>query len=443
MDFGQRLERLRQLQRERDARGGCDGSGPTRADPVIAPCDSDRGDAGAPVRGMPACAPECVLELAAIDTPHGPAFAHQREYFLNEGHGHRPLAVARSVGERVWPLLGGAELSAPGADRLAETAFVDVETTGLAGGTGVIPFLIGVARVTGDRVILQQFFLRDFGEESAQLAALDAALAGVRTLVTYNGKVFDWPLIQTRCVMNRMRLTAPVAGHIDLLFPARRIWQHHLPDCRLATVEERVLGHAREDDIPGELIPSIYFEYQRSGDARPLEPVLRHNRLDILTLISLLGVVGGALSDPAGCSLAHANELHGLGRWCLDLGLMDDGVRCLERARCGALAPAARERVLRDLAAVYKRLRQCQNAVAIWRELVSEGVLSVLPYVELAKHYEHVERDYATALRLVERAVSLSVGGGRAEAGVSRRNLEELLHRRDRLRRKVARNQGG
>lgn len=423
MDLGAQLERLKQLQRERQARAGSPSAGETSAS-----------------GGTPGDGPEVALGLTPLATPAGPAFVRESAYPLAHCHGELPLSAVTEVPEAAWTLLG-ARPAADGQarDQLARSAFIDLETTGLAGGTGVVAFLVGIARVIDGRVVIRQFFLRDFGEEAALLAAVDAALADVRTILTYNGKIFDWPLLETRCVMNRARFTAPVDGHIDLLHPTRRIWQHRLPDCRLSTVEQGVLGLQREGDVPGQLIPALYFGYQRSGDARPLQPVLAHNRLDLLSLIALFGVIGGALTDPFGSALRCGDDFYGLGRWCLDLGLEEAGVRCLERASQDCQSSALRERILRDLSMAYKRLRRRRDAAAIWRELVAGGALTVFPYVELAKHHEHVERDYKQALALVQRAVELQMRCGHSDGA---RELAELLHRRDRLRRKLARGAG-
>ena len=419
MDLGAQLERLRQLQRERQGRNG--------------PATDVPPPAGG---GTLADGPEGALGLVSLATVAGPAFLRESAYPLTHCHGEVALRTAAEVGDAAWVLLGAATAAdGQAGGQLARAAFIDVETTGLAGGTGVVAFLVGVARVSDDRVIIRQFFLRDFGEEEALLTAVDAALADVRTIVTYNGKIFDWPLLNTRCIINRARFTAPIDGHVDLLYPSRRIWQYRLPDCRLSTIEEKVLGFRREGDVPGELIPALYFGYQRSGDARPLQPVFTHNQLDLLSLIALFAVVGGALTDPFRSALRCSEDFYGLGRWCLDRGLEEAGVRCLERAGRNCRAAAVRVGILRELALAYKRLRRRQDAAAIWRELIDGGALTLFPYVELAKHHEHVERDYEQALALVQRALDLSLRCGQSDGA---RDLAQLLRRRDRLQRKLA-----
>lgn len=410
MDLAAQLERLRQLQRARVERDG------TTAN----------------VGGGEAVSP---LGLVASTTSAGPAFLRERVYSLDHCHGEVVLRGAAEVADQVWGLLGVSATCDPVSERLARTAFIDLETTGLGGGTGVVAFLVGIARVCEQRIVIRQFFLRDFCEEEALLAAVDSTLADVHILVTYNGKAFDWPLLETRYVMNRTRLTASLAGHVDLLYPSRRIWQHRLPDCRLSTIEQHVLGVRRESDVPGCLIPALYFGYQRSGDARPLQPVFTHNELDLLSLIALFAVLGKALTDPLGSPLRYGEDFYGLGRWCLERGLEEAGVQCLERAGRDCSAAALRERILRELAAAYKRLRRRQDAAAVWRELIDGGALTLFPYVELAKHYEHAERDYERALALVQRALDLQFQRGERARS---RDLAELQHRRERLQRKLA-----
>lgn len=445
-DFARRLERLRELQR---ARHGLPPAAASIAGAAAAAEAVDARDASADttaVDGRPGdyapWEPVPALDLRLMATEAGTAYVRESVYPLTYCHGSCPLDLAATISEPAWRALGG---HVPGGSDvsagqwqvpLTECAFLDVETSGLAGGTGTVAFLIGLALVESDCVRVRQYFMPDFGDEPALLCAVNADLTGRRTLVTYNGKTFDWPLLETRFVMNRLRPAMRSPLHIDLLHAARRIWQEHLADRRLATVEAQILGHERTDDVPGALIPALYFAYQRGGDARPLRPVLEHNEQDLISLIALLGLIGEALADPVNSRLRHAAEYHGLGRWCVDLGFPETGLLCLELARRNPLSPGAEEHLLRDLAGLYKRLRQQDDANRIWESLVAAGVLSTQPYVELAKYHEHTERDYGAALELVERALSLaSLPTGQA-AG---RERSELLHRRERLLRKLQR----
>src|SRR5439155_19417396 len=218
----------------------------------------------------------------------------------------------------------GAALAAPldllsAVSRAATTVgdprsllFLDAETTGLAGGTGTYAFLVGAAWLEDDRLILAQHFMRDFDEEPALLAALRALLERANAVVTFNGASFDLPLLETRFIMARQSWPAALS-HLDLLRPSRRVWTSCFADCRLATLEREVIGVVRDDDIPGALIPALYFDFLRSRRAAPLARVLAHNRDDILTQVGLLGWFGGALAahDHLG-----AEGVAGLGRPC-------------------------------------------------------------------------------------------------------------------------------
>src|SRR5690606_37808519 len=171
-----------------------------------------------------------------------------------------------------------------------------LETTGLSRGTGTYAFLVGVGRFVEGDFRLRQFFMRDYDDEYPMLEALRAELAEAEAIVTFNGRSFDWPLLETRSTMNRLRL--PRLPHLDLLYPARRLWRPIIGGCRLSELEGAVLGLERHDDVPGYLIPQLYFDFLQTGDATPLTGVLVHNRLDILSMAALVGYVGQAISSP-------------------------------------------------------------------------------------------------------------------------------------------------
>src|SRR5689334_7321781 len=212
---------------------------------------------------------ERVVDGEMIDNEHGRVVVVSRAYPLTHRHGGEILGDVHAA---PLPLLARAarlEGELQGADGLL---FLDTETTGLAGGTGTYAFLVGAARVEHGRVVVQQFFMRDFDDEPALLAALEPLLQRARAVVTFNGAGFDLPLLETRFVLARRRWPATLV-HLDLLKPSRRVWNGWLADCRLATLERDVLGLDREDDVPGSMIPLLYFDYLRSRRAAPLRRV--------------------------------------------------------------------------------------------------------------------------------------------------------------------------
>ena len=166
----------------------------------------------------------------------------------------------------------------------ARLVYLDTETTGLAGGTGTCAFLIGVGIIEDRQFTVRQFFLRDYPEEKAALAALEEMLGECEGVVTFNGKAFDVPLLETRYALARMKSPFGKLVHLDLLHPARQLWKMRLESCKLTHLEEEILGIHREGDVDGSEIPGIYFDYLRTGDARGLQPVFYHNALDIVTL---------------------------------------------------------------------------------------------------------------------------------------------------------------
>src|SRR5216117_3742821 len=248
-----------------------------------------------------------VLGGEVVETGAGPLVVVRREYPLTHVHGREPLAPAFTAPLELLSTVARAAAPAGDSRRLL---FLDTETTGLAGGTGTYAFLVGVGRLDGDRFVVVQYFMRDFDEEPALLAALVPLLEQAAGVVTFNGSGFDLPLLETRFVLARRRWPA-LLPHLDLLRPARRVFTARWGDCRLTTLEREVIGLERENDVPGALIPALYFDFLRSRRAAPLGRVFDHNRDDVLSLATLLGWFARALTDDADLA---AGELAGVGR---------------------------------------------------------------------------------------------------------------------------------
>src|SRR4051794_13065804 len=208
-------------------------------------------------------------------TPFGPCYVLERRYSLDHRHGPHPLGALRHVAPGLLADLGGdPRLATLPHERLV---LLDTETTGLAGGTGTHVFLVGLGFLASEpdgatSFVVRQYFLRQLREERALLHALGATLADFGVLVSFNGKSFDWPLLTTRFIMQRLgpHRDGRAWPHLDLLHPSRRVWKHRLPSCSLGTLEQEILGVRRDSDVPGALIPELYFRYLRDGDTRPL-----------------------------------------------------------------------------------------------------------------------------------------------------------------------------
>lgn len=322
-----------------------------------------------------------------------------------------------------------AALDAEGAD-LSRVRVLDTETTGLAGGTGTLAFLIGVGLWDESGAFrVEQLLLRAPGDEPEVLARLDALLAGAGVLVTFNGRTFDVPLLRTRYIMNRMRARSLDGPHLDLLHPARRLFQGRAPDCRLQTLEWQVLGRRREtaNDLPGAEIPLRYQSYLRTGDAAALRAVLEHNRRDVVSTAALLGHVLRRLGDPLeqaedGWELLAAAEL-----WWR-AGDPDLADAALERGLVISRSQPARRRLLRMRARLARRAGRHDLARVLWEIYRDEFPDENLGHVESAKLSEHRFRDVRAALSAAEAAPL---------------RTEDVEHRLTRLRRRLLRQSAG
>jgi uncharacterized protein YprB with RNaseH-like and TPR domain len=359
-----------------------------------------------------------------VRNERGEFFLVEHELHLETWHGDLSLSRVNAVSPGSVEVLSG-EPSLAGFD-LRRAAFLDTETTGLAGGTGTAAFLVGVGFVDGDVFRVRQYFMRDYHEEPALLQALAEDLARFPCLVTYNGKMFDMPLLETRYRLCRQAPPLAEALHLDLLHPARRLWKARLESCRLQSLEDALLGLRRHGDVPGEEIPRIYFDYVRSRAAGVVPRILEHNRLDIVSLaaLSILAcqwVEEGWAEDPRDVySLARVLERARL------YERSEAGYRRTAEAGEGALRVAAQMR----LAARAWRGGDEEAAAELWRQAADAG--EPLALRALAVDLEHRRRDPAGAFGHVERALHLL-----ERRGSGGRFLVEMRRRRERLLRKL------
>src|SRR5580692_9768303 len=299
-----------------------------------------------------------------------------------------------------------AELSKRTQAALADPAkwlFLDTETTGLSGGTGTYAFLIGLAWWDSAGLQVEQFFMRDFHEEHSILHELSARLSERPVLITFNGKSFDWPLLENRFTMTRTIATPRLAAHLDLLHPARALWKLRLGSVRLVELERRVLdaprlGWHREDDIASALIPQYYFDYLRGGSRDPIVGIVRHNQMDLRGLAALFGKINTLVaSEHTDRDGIDSLDLFGLSRFFERRGDSDRAhVACSQALELGLPAeflPRAR----RELALLAKRRGDHARAAALWLELSSDPQEGVLACEQLAIHYERRAKDPARA----------------------------------------------
>ncbi len=266
--------------------------------------------------------------------------------------------------------------------------FLDTETTGLAGGTGTYAFLVGLAWWEEDGFIVEQFFMRDHGEEPSLLFEVLERLARRRVLITFNGKSFDWPLLQTRYRMTRVGEVPEPLVHLDLLHPARRLWRLQLKSVSLTQLEREILHFDRGEDIPSETIPQIYFDFLRGGSSAAMAEVFRHNQMDLCGLASLALHISSVLVDPEQ-SHCSAGELFGISRLLQSHGEDDLAGRIYRRALESGLPRPAERVAQRELALLAKRGRNFELSNALWEKLLDDSAEGLKAYEQLAIYYEH------------------------------------------------------
>ena len=315
-------------------------------------------------------------------------------------------------------------------------AFLDTETSGLAGGTGTYAFLIGVGRFNNEGFQLNQIFLRDPYEEPAQLAALQTALADCEVLVTFNGKSFDIPLLNSRFITNGELPPLTSYTHIDLLHIARRIWRDRLESRTLGSIETNILDLQRtEEDIPGWMVPTIYFDYLKSGDARPVTQVLYHNAMDIISLSTLLNRVSIMLDDPQGGMVEDGIDLISIAKIFEDLGEFNAAAVCFERGLNNELPEKVRKQAFYRWSIMEKRRENIETSIELWHVAADHN--EIYAHEELAKVFEHRTKEYAEAIHWTELALEIVSS---PEFPVWDREIwkPKLEHRLKRLQRKIS-----
>jgi uncharacterized protein YprB with RNaseH-like and TPR domain len=327
----------------------------------------------------------CELPFVTSDTPLGPL--HVRVQRLSAAHrtGHAPVASGRDASPELLALL--ALDPALATCDPATALFLDTETTGLAGGTGTVAFLVGLAFWDGAVLVLEQILVRALGEEAPMLERVRARIAAASMLVTFNGKSFDMPLLRTRFVMSGL---APPAEppHLDLLHVARRVHKdrcrRNAGACRLVALERDVLGFVRVDDVASGDVSACYLHFLWTGDARALLGVIEHNAWDVVAMVALVGLYGESLPVQSRLS---PEDLAGLARTLRRAGALDRAMETAEVA-VGRSTGAAIQKPLRARADIAKARGDRARALADF-EALAAAVDDPSVRLELAKLFEH------------------------------------------------------
>src|SRR5438067_10865607 len=290
--------------------------------------------------------------------------------------------------------------------------FLDTETTGLAGGTGTYAFLVGLAWWDAGGLQVEQFFMRDFTDEYSVLQELAARIKERPVLLTFNGRSFDWPLLENRFAMTRSIAAPKLAAHLDLLHPARALWKLRLGSVRLVELERHVLdasrlGWQRDNDVSSALIPQFYFDYLRGGPVEPLAAVVRHNQMDLRGLAALFGKINALLSQQTAAAVEiESLDLFGLSRFFQRRGENDRAHSACTQALEIGLPAEFRPRACRALAQMAKRRGEHARAAEIWLEIVADANDGIHACEQLAIHYERHYKDFYRAAEFAQLALA-------------------------------------
>ncbi len=352
----------------------------------------------------------------------------ENPFALGVRYGRIPISLGLEIPGRTLAFLGHDESFEKLS--LESALFLDLETTGLSGGTGTLPFLIGMGTYRNGKFMVAQYFLAEMGDEERMIRDLGNFFREMnfKSIVTYNGKAFDLPLLETRFALHRERF--PLAGlpHLDFLFSARHLWKHKHESCRLFHLAREIVQAERDEDIPSAEIPLRYFQYVRTGDHSLIEPILYHNQEDILSLLGV--VIAGAVLFEKGRSLwdegeEDAMDLVGIGRLYESRGQHEKSIELFERALEGKLTGEVSLTVRKKLSVHFKKSRDWDKAISLWKGMTEHNQLD--SFRELAMYYEHKEKKYGDAIRAAEEGLALSMGLSRSHEQDFRKRLDRLV----------------
>ncbi len=365
--------------------------------------------------------------------PREPLRFMENGYSLDARYGRTKIASGLEISGDILSCL--SQDSAFKDLDLSTALFIDLETTGLSGGTGVVPFNVGMGYYRDDKFYVAQYFLGEMAEEERMIQELGQFFRDMdfQSVVTYNGKAFDIPLLETRFILYRQPLPLNGLPHLDFLFPARRLWSHKYESCRLYHLALNVVQADRSEDIPSAEIPWRYFQYIQTGNYDLIEPILYHNQEDILSLLGVV-IIGAHIfsEDPELCT-ADAMDFYGAGKILEGIGDVEKSLQFFQRALDGDLTDMVSLEAKKRLSTHFKRNEEWEKAVPIWEEIAASKVVTrtqLHSLRELAMYFEHRLKNIEEAKRIAEEGYVLA-------SGFSSHFERDFSYRLERLRRKI------
>jgi uncharacterized protein len=372
-----------------------------------------------------AAPPPSILPPGEIEsTPLGSHYVIGKSYPHDHFHGNVRLSRFSSADLQSLMTLMREKGNVPERSRIL---FLDTETTGIQGGTGMCPFLVGVGYFSGDEFCVTQFFIRDFDEEPSMLLALQQLLERFDLLITYNGMAFDVPLLETRFTLARLDNAFEGMAHFDLLFTARRLWRQGHGSCRLTALESEMVAFFRGPDIPGAMIPRAYFDYIEHRRNSALASVFTHNVHDVVSLAALtVRACDRVVLEPA--EFDDPLDLYSLARVMENSADWRRAVRLYDMAIQGGLPEPIRRKALENLSVICRREGEHTQSLEICLELMRYPEFSIAAYEGAAIYHERQSGDLESALRVLEEGLT------RADSPRSKKLLENRYARLQRSR---------
>lgn len=335
-----------------------------------------------------------------LDTRYGKVFVHTDKFPANYLQGNMLLStVIQSRYISKWaktPLLDDKSSR--------ELIFLDTETTSLSSGTGTFVFLTGIGNQSQDGFEVRQFFLESPVDEPALLEAIIQDVSRYTGVVTFNGKAFDIPMLNTRFALNNSISPFKAISHIDLLPLARRLWKYRLSRRNLSTLENEIIGVKRtEEEIPGWMIPEMYIDFLRSQDPTPLRGVFYHNSYDILSLAALYFHLSDLMENLSISKMDESLDLMALGKLFKDLNDYEKAIMLFENSILKGLPQEFYLSTLNEYAQIHKKDGRIDSAVSLWKK--AEAYHDIFAAEELAKYYEHQKKDLESAKEIVKRTL--------------------------------------
>ncbi len=369
-------------------------------------------------------------------TDFGKIFVAKKEYLPDYYHGEMPLESFLKQSPKTLALISKND-EIKDLD-LKKAVFIDTETTGLSGGTGTAVFLVGILFFENNEFRIRQYLMQDFNEELAMLSALKQIFKNFEFIISYNGKAFDIPLLSTRYLINKMSDNHLNLPHIDLLFPSRFLYRKDLPNCRLKTIENKVLGiwEDRIGDIDSSLIPYIYFDFLNTKDARILKSVFKHNIIDLISLVTLTAKLASYIENYNEINLSY-NQIRSLTKIFFLKKNFNDAEKLILRAIQNADNKEDLEECKMWYGFILKKMRKFDDSSKIFEELVLDDTKEIEIYRQVAIYQEHQNKNYQKAINFCNKALKIM----KDEYNIRRRDyyINDINYRLARLYRKSSR----